>query len=81
MSSFGAGGEKVLIRWEWVEGIDVDRGAVVVRSATDTIRLPAGSFGLAAVGLADELGRARSIQDRSDAIRRLSGASVGAGRG
>ncbi len=73
VSLFGAGDEKVLIRWEWVEGIDIDRGSVHVRSATDTIDMPAGAFGLDAGALAGELLRARSIQDRSDVIRRLSG--------
>ncbi len=75
VSLFGAGDEKMLIRWEWIEGIEVDRGSVQVRSAADTIDLPAGAFGLDADALADELRRARSIQDRSDVIRRLSGGS------
>lgn len=81
VSFFGAGDEKVLIRWEWVEGIDVDLGEVVVRSATDTITFPAGAFGLRPEGLAEELRAARSIQDRSDVIRRLSGGTAGAGAG
>lgn len=81
VSLFGAGDEKVLIRWEWVEGVEVGHGSVVVRSATDTITLPSGAFGLAADALADELLRARSIQDRSDVIRRLSGGDAVTGAG
>lgn len=73
VSLFGAGGEKSLIRWEWVEGVEVDRGCVVVRSATDTITLPAGAFGLSPENLAVEMRRARSIVDRPEAISRLSG--------
>lgn len=81
VSFFGAGDEKVLIRWEWVEGIEVDHASVVVRSATDTISLPSGAFGLAPEDLADELRRGRSIQDRSDVIGRLSGGPTGTGGG
>jgi len=80
VSLFGADDEKVLIRWEWVEGIEVDRGSVLVRSATDTISLPAGAFGLDADALAYHLLRARSIQDRSDVIRRLSNGGPLAGQ-
>ncbi len=72
VSEFGAGGEKSLIRWEWVEDITVDGGSVVVRGAADSIVLPPGSFGLEAGRLAGELQRARAIRDRSDVIGRLS---------
>lgn len=72
VSLFGAGDEKSLIRWEWVEAIELDRGSVVVRGSEDTIVLPSGSFGLEAEVLAGELERARAIQSRSDVIRRLS---------
>ena len=77
VSLFGAGGEKALIRWEWVEGIEVEQGSVLVRSASDTIALPSGSFGLAPGDLAAELRRARSIQDRPEVIGRLRGAGTG----
>jgi len=70
--------EKALIRWEWIERIEIDHGSVVVRSASDTIIFPPGAFGLAAERLADELRRASSIQDRSDVITGLSGGSAGA---
>jgi hypothetical protein len=72
VSMFGAGHEKALIRWEWIEGIEVERGAVVVRSADDSITLPSGSFGQTADDLAEHLERARSIRTRSDVIRVLS---------
>lgn len=72
VSAFGAGHEKALIRWEWVEGIEVERGSVVVRGSEGAIVLPSGSFGMEADQLAEELERARAIQNRSDVIRRLS---------
>ena len=78
VSAFGAGDERSLIRWEWVEEISVEGGSVVVRGAADSIVLPSGSFGLEPRQLADELQRARAIRDRSDVIRRLS---VGGGDG
>jgi hypothetical protein len=70
---FGAGDAKALIRWEWIEGIEVERAGVVIRSADESITLPDGSFGLAARELAAELERGRSIRTRSDVIRHLSG--------
>lgn len=73
VSAFGAGDDRALIRWEWVEAIDVERGSVVVRSADDSIVLPSGAFGLETEDLADELQRARGIENRSDVILRLSG--------
>lgn len=73
VSAFGAGDERALIRWEWVEGIDIERGSVVVRGSEDTIVLPAGSFGFPTKELAEQLELARGIQNRSDVIRRLSG--------
>lgn len=73
VSMFGAGDAKALIRWEWMEGIDVARGSVVVRSAEESITIPDGSFGMAPQELAEELERARNIRTRSDVIRRLSG--------
>ena len=72
VSLFGAGDERVLLRWEWVEAIEVERGSVVVRGSEESIVLPSGSFGMEAEVLAEELERARSIQNRSDVIRRLS---------
>ena len=80
VSSFGAGDHRSLVRWEWVEGIDVEGGTgVVVRSATDRIAFPAGAFGLSPHQLASELERARSITERPDVIGRLSGAAEGSG--
>lgn len=80
VSVFAAGDERCLVRWEWVESIEVEPGAgVVVRSATDRIALPAGAFGLTSEALAAELERARSITARSEVIARLSGAAEGGG--
>ncbi len=73
VSQFGKGDEHSLLRWEWVEAIEVDGGSVVVRGADSSILLPSGAFGLPAEDLAEELERARGIQNRSDVIGRLSG--------
>ena len=72
VSEFGAGDARALIRWEWVEGIEIERGAVLVRGSEDCITFPAGAFGLEAKELVEELEMARGIQNRSDVIRRLS---------
>jgi hypothetical protein len=72
VSAFGAGDERALIRWEWVEAIELERGSVVVRGSEDTIVLPSGAFGMEAAQLAEELQKARAIQNRSDVIGRLS---------
>ena len=80
VSAFGAGDERALIRWEWVEDIEIERGSVIVRSPEESIVLPSGAFGLEAEALAAELEQARSIGNRSDVIRRLSTAG-GAGEG
>ena len=66
------GDEHTLLRWEWVETIELDRESVVVRGGDSSILLPSGAFGLLAKDLAEELERARGIQDRSEVIRRLS---------
>jgi hypothetical protein len=71
VSAFGAGDERALIRWEWVEAIDVERDTVVVRGAEEAIVMPSGAFGLGAEDLAGELERARAIHNRSDVISRL----------
>ncbi len=72
VSAFGAGDERTLIRWEWVETIEVERGSVVVRGSEGTIALPSGAFGLESEALAEELEKARAIQNRPDVIGRLS---------
>ncbi len=81
VSAFGAGDERALVRWEWVEAIEIDRGSVVVRVAEDEIVLPSGAFGLGAEELAGELESARSIQNRSDVILRLSAGASDDGNG
>jgi len=78
VSEFGAGDERALIRWEWVEAIGVERDTVVVKGAEETIVMPAGAFGLGADDLAQELERARAIHNRSEVIGRLGS---GAGNG
>ena len=80
VSAFGAGDERALIRWEWVEAVDVERDTVVVRGAEEAIVLPSGAFGLAAEDLAEQLERARAIHNRSDVIGRL-GAGTHDGEG
>lgn len=72
VSSFGAGDDRALVRWEWVEGIDVEKGSVIVRGSEDSIVFPSGAFGLGPEALAEELELARGIQSRSDVILRLS---------
>lgn len=82
VSAFGAGDERALIRWEWVEAIDVERDTVVVRGAEETIVMPSGAFGLGATELAEELERGRAIHNRSDVIGKLgAGADTGEGDG
>lgn len=77
VSRYGAGDDKTLIRWEWIEDVAIDGGAVVVTSATEEIVLPSGSFGLAAEDLTLELRRAGIIGERSEVINRLSGGDAG----
>ena len=72
VSEFGAGDERALIRWEWVDTIEVDGDSVVVRGADEAIVMPSGSFGLPTEELAGELERARAIHNRSDVIGRLA---------
>jgi len=81
VSSFGAGDERALIRWEWVEGIDVEKGSVIVRGSDDSIVFPSGAFGMGPHALADELELARGIQSRSDVILRLSSGADHGGEG
>ena len=78
VSEYSAGDTHSLIRWEWVEGIGIEKGSVVVRGSQDSIVLPSGAFGLEPNELAEELELARGITTRSDVIRRLSS---GAGDG
>jgi len=72
VSEYGAGDERSVIRWEWVESVEVDKGAVLVKGADESITMPSGAFGLDAEELAAELERARAIHNRSDVIARLT---------
>ena len=72
VSVFPAKGRHTLIRWEWIEQVEVD-GGVVVRSASEEIRLPPGAFGLEPAALAERLRAAGAITTRSEVISELSG--------
>ena len=72
VSMFGPGDKRVLIRWEWVEKIAVQPGAVDVSSATDHVVFPAGAFGFDPAALAGRLEEARSITRRPEVIGELS---------
>ncbi len=72
VSVFGPGDKRVLIRWEWIEKIAVQEGAVHVSSASDRLVFPAGAFGFDANGLAERLEEARSITRRPEIIGELS---------
>lgn len=77
VSRFSAGNHRSLIRWEWVEGIEVVPGSgVLVRSPSERIVLPPGAFGLSPEALAAALEQARSITSRPDVIAGLSGATA-----
>lgn len=71
VSRLGPGRTRTVIRWEWIEAIDVGV-EVTVRSATDEIRIPSGAFGVDATTLGRCLQGARSIEDRPAAIARLN---------
>jgi len=71
ISRFGPGDSRTLIRWEWIESIDVDDG-VIVRSAGEEVVLPSGAFDLDPEALAAQLEHARAIQDRPEIIGRLA---------
>ena len=77
VAEFAGGDEHTLVRWEWGEAIELDRGSVLVRGGQETVVLPSGAFGLPANELAQELEQARGIQNRSDVIGRLSGGTAG----
>jgi len=71
VSLLGPGEQRTVIRWEWVEAIDVD-GEVTVRSATDEVCFPRGAFGIDAPALGALLQQARSIASRTEAISALN---------
>jgi len=73
VSVFGPGEEHTVVRWEWIEAITDSNEAVVVRSASATITIPAGTFGLAPSALVERLQEARSIERRVDVIDALAG--------
>jgi len=71
VSVFGPGEQRTMIRWEWVEAIDVSDD-VTVRSATDAVHFPHGAFGVDVTTLARRLEEARSIETRTEAISALN---------
>jgi len=71
VSLLGPGDQRTVIRWEWVEAIEVADG-VTVRSATDEVRIPRGAFGTDPASLGELLEQGRSIVTRGDAIARLN---------
>ncbi|MGI9032211.1 MAG: hypothetical protein ACR2HY_00705 [Acidimicrobiales bacterium] len=71
VSQLGPGDRRTMIRWEWIEAIDVD-GGVIVRSPTEQVRFPAGAFDTTPDALAGCLTEARSIDLRPGAIARLN---------
>ena len=71
VSLFPPSGDHTLIRWEWIEAIEVEDG-VVVRAARDRITFPPGSFGRSPEELAERLEAARSITDRPEVIADLA---------
>lgn len=71
VSVFGPRGRHVLVRWEWVQEIIAGDG-VTVRSSGAAVVFPAGSFGLSAEDLADQLRAACAIERRADVIEALA---------
>lgn len=71
VSVFGPGDQHRVIRWEWVESIDV-AGGVVVAGGGHQITLPAGAFGLDPEVLAEHLRAAGSLEHRTEVIGQLS---------
>lgn len=72
VSVFGPSGERTLVRWEWIEAIEVTTG-VEVRSASARLLLPRRAFGRSSEDLAERLEAARSITQRADVIEELAG--------
>ncbi len=81
VSAYGTGDDRALIRWEWVEAIEVEGNSVVVRGGDESIVLPSGAFGLPVAELAGELERARAIHSRPEVIGRLSMGAAGGSDG
>lgn len=71
VSLLGPGDRRTMIRWEWVEAIEVADG-VTVRSASDEVRIPRRAFGMDPASLGRQLEEARSITARGEAIARLN---------
>jgi hypothetical protein len=72
VSCYGPKDRRTVIRWEWVEAIDVHDDGVEIRSASDRLTIPAGAFGFDPAGLGQRLEEARSITRRPEIIGELS---------
>jgi hypothetical protein len=75
ISLLGPGDHRQVMRWEWVETITADSGAVVVSGSGHQLTLPPGAFSLEPARLAEQLQQARDIEQRSDVIGRLNQAA------
>lgn len=75
ISLLGPGEKREVIRWEWVETITADQ-AVMVSGNGHQLAIPAGAFGMEPADLAEQLQRARRIEERSDVIGRLNEAAA-----
>ncbi|MGH9150405.1 MAG: hypothetical protein ACRD0D_07925 [Acidimicrobiales bacterium] len=71
VSVFGPGGERTLIRWEYISAISV-AGGVVVSAPHAELVLPKGAFGCPPERLAELLREAGSIAKRADVIEGLA---------
>ena len=72
VSTYGPKDQRSVIRWEWVESIEVEGNGVAVRSASEHIVLPSGAFGFQSQPLCERLQAARSITRRPEVIGELA---------
>lgn len=72
VSCYGPKDNRTIIRWEWVEEIAVHGESVDVKSASETVTIPAGAFGFDPAGLGQRLEEARSITRRPEIIGELA---------
>ncbi len=71
VSVTGPGDARTVIRWEWIESIEVADG-VDVRSAKARVHVPAGAFGCSPERLCTLLDEVRALERRPDVIEELS---------
>ena len=68
VSIIGPGDRREVMRWEWVESVAAEDGAVVLAGDGKRLLLPAGAFGLTAEALAGHLRRAGDSDERTEVI-------------